>query len=141
MSAYWIGPTGEIEQVITSHIHLVIDRPYRYGLTREEIDNYYSQYDEKVGIEGKARKVIMRRLLGAGWIRVRFKENAGWTIEVAELNAQTKQNIVSWCKTIHESKKFTEHGAINIMNISAIGETLESPSLPLMSCKVSEFGG
>lgn len=56
---------------------MVISSPEKFGLTREYIEEQYEAYGEKIGTEGKARENIIRKLMFAGFTRIRKYGNAG----------------------------------------------------------------
>ncbi len=71
--AFFISPDGEIVPVPVNHIQRVITSPGLFNLTKEEIKAVYKKFNEPLGLEGKARKEILARLIEAGWIRIRYK--------------------------------------------------------------------
>lgn len=42
---------------------MVIAKPEKFGLKREDIEKTYKSYAEPIGHEGKAREMIIKRLL------------------------------------------------------------------------------
>ena len=59
MAAFFISPSGEIIYVGTTHIAQVISNPEKFGMSFEAIKKIYQQNDERIGLEGKARREIL----------------------------------------------------------------------------------
>lgn len=85
--AYWLHNSGDLVPVETIHIAEVIKNPLRFGYPREQIEVIYSELNEPLGHEGKAREQIMIDLIkNHGWIRVRFKPGKDlWVVELSRL--------------------------------------------------------
>jgi hypothetical protein len=81
---FWIKEDRIIDIGTETYISYLIKHPEIFNLTREEIVTQYQNFGEKLGFEGKARKVIIKELLKNGWIRVRQKRNH-WIIELEKL--------------------------------------------------------
>ena len=115
--AYWISPNGHIFPVVTRHIHAVINQPGQFGLTTRYVRSVYHKYREPIGMEGKARREIMERLLRSGWIRIRYKlRPTGWYIECSDLD-KTKSLIVRWTKTMLDSDYSNPNDAIYLSSL------------------------
>jgi hypothetical protein len=69
--AFFISPKDEIIYCGESHISMIIKNPKKFGVSIEIIEYIYDTYNEKIGIEGKAREKILISLLNQGWIRIR----------------------------------------------------------------------
>ncbi len=96
-NAYWISPYGDIIGVDTTHIDTIIKNPEIFGLTKKEIEDTYDKYNEKVGIEGKARHDIMDNLIQDNWIRIRFVPKAyTFTVETNSNFNKKKQDYIWW---------------------------------------------
>lgn len=103
--AYWISPTGEIYPVKMLHINFIRDNLELFEINEETYRNTFIKYKEKFGFEGKARAELMKNAISNGWIRIRFKGNSGWTIEVWELDNNTKESINKWAVKLTETIK------------------------------------
>ena len=97
--AYWISPDSKIIEVEASHILKVLQMPKAFNLTREYLEKKYKEYDEKVGLEGKAREEIMTTLVSEGWIRIRLKSHPDyWIIQVKSYSKIESKSIKKWAK-------------------------------------------
>ena len=76
-SAYFISPyAGQIICVPGSHIYTVIRHPKVFGLNSMYIQNLYRKYNERMGLEARARREILLLLISEkGWIRLRRRRN------------------------------------------------------------------
>lgn len=84
--AYWLSPHGESIPVDTAHIREVIANPDRFGLDRAEVRQMFKDFNEPLGLEGKARSAIMTRLIEHGWIRVRLKPKSDlWIFDLWDI--------------------------------------------------------
>ncbi|WP_052464299.1 hypothetical protein [Geoalkalibacter subterraneus] len=92
----FISPEGQICTVQTSHIDAVIKSPVTFGLTSEEIQKQYDKYSEPLGLEGKAREVLLRRIIKNGWIRLRRYPNRQWSITVNHYSDRNRELITDW---------------------------------------------
>ena len=64
-----------------THIGYICSHLQSFGLTKEDIEEVYSKYNEPVETEGKARDEILKKVLKDGWIRVRKR----WGVIYAEV--------------------------------------------------------
>jgi len=99
LSAYWLHPNREIQTVRLTHIAAVIDAPERFGETPESLSREYAQFQERMPHEGKAREVILARIIGRGYIRIRERHN-GWIIQLREHNPVTAHALCSWVEVV-----------------------------------------
>ncbi len=84
-NAYFIHPYGgQVIYVPHSHISLVISNPEKFSLNFEYIKTIYEKYDEKIGLEGRARQEILLHLIDQGFIRIRKYKNH-WKVNVKDL--------------------------------------------------------
>jgi len=111
--AYWIAPNSEIIPVVTNHIGKVIETPEKFGLTMEEIMNFYQAEGEPLGLEGNARKKIILSLIGRGWIRIRYYPRKGWTINLFEFSQKEKSILHSWAAEM-VSLGLSIHDSVNL---------------------------
>jgi len=98
--AYWITPEGGVISVKTTHIGEIIRTPELFGLTIEEIRSIYEIYGEPIGLEGKAREEIMRKLILQGWIRIRWKpKEYSFTVQMIQ-SEKTETGFKNWLNTL-----------------------------------------
>lgn len=112
-SAYWISPEGAIFGVPRKHINFIRDNLSLFGMTFDDYKEIYDKHHEKYGFEGKARREIMCKAIKKGWIRLRFKDDYGWTIELWEINESTIENLKKWQKQYNKDNEL-----IHLINIS-----------------------
>jgi hypothetical protein len=104
--AYWITPDNEILDIGSgTHIDMIINHPEQFDLTKEEITSVYQDYNELMGIEGKARYKIIMQLLARGFIRIRLYPNKYWSISVKNWDSRTKKVLSQWAEIAKEYKK------------------------------------
>ena len=70
-TGYFIDPEGKVLEVATTHIAAVISDPEVFGTKLKEIQAVYAEHDEPLGVEGEARREILKEALARGWIRLR----------------------------------------------------------------------
>ena len=63
------------------------------------IQAVYAEHDEPLGIEGEARRAILKDVLSRGWIRLR-RHRTRWSIEFHTLTPTTRAYICSWARSI-----------------------------------------
>ena len=73
-----------------------------FGLTDDEINTEYCKYGEPIGMEGKARAVLLEKVIRSGWIRLRRYPNRKWSVTVGRLDASTLIRIKAWGVAILE---------------------------------------
>jgi hypothetical protein len=74
--AYFIHPTGKIIPVeYGKHINELLRKPEQFGYTREHIFDVHKKYNERPGIEGKAREELLNNLIDNGWGHARVYGN------------------------------------------------------------------
>lgn len=84
-NAYFIHPyKGQVIYVPHSHISLVISNPEKFHLNFGHIKAIYDKYEEKIGLEGRARREILLDLIDRGFIRIRKYKNH-WKVNVKDL--------------------------------------------------------
>ena len=79
--AYFISPKGKIVYVGTNHIAYIIRNPEKFWLSIEFIEYVYNHYNERLGMEGKAREQIILSLIDSGWIRIRRYGDRFWSVD------------------------------------------------------------
>lgn len=83
--AFFIFPNNKIVECNTSHIRFILDNPELFNTTKQDLINIYTEYNEPIGHEGKARERIFSNLINQGFIRIR-QINNGYTVQVNKLN-------------------------------------------------------
>ena len=103
--AYWITPENEILDIgLGTHIEMIIKHPTLFGLTKEKITSIYQDYNELMGVEGKARYKIIMQLLTSGFIRIRLYPNKHWSISAQNWDSRTKEVLSQWAEIAIEVK-------------------------------------
>jgi len=81
---FFLSPDGILIPVDSKHIAMVIDCPEKFGMTRDQVEEFYRRHGEPLGLEGAAREEILRILLRNGWTRIR--NNRGlWSVETQSM--------------------------------------------------------
>jgi hypothetical protein len=99
-AAFFISPYGDIITADISHIDTVIKYPKKFGVTKEYIERIYNKYNEKLGVEGKAREEILKELMSKGWVRIRRYPNRFWSVQVNKITKKVKDYLYDWSKRI-----------------------------------------
>lgn len=99
-TAYWISRFGELIEVNTTHIDVIIKEPKKFGYTEEKIAALYEKYGEKIGQEGKAREEIITDLINKGWVRVRRYKNQGYSVNINRMSKKMKDTLFSWASKL-----------------------------------------
>jgi hypothetical protein len=100
-NAYFIHPyKGQVIYVPRSHISLVISHPEKFHLNFDYIKTIYEKYEEKTGLEGRARREILFYLIDRGFIRIRKYKNH-WKVNVKDLYGDTAAiSLHRWAKSM-----------------------------------------
>jgi hypothetical protein len=118
--AYWISPYNQVMAVNNFHINHIFDNPEKYDMTRQELEDVYSKYDEKIPGEGKAREEIIKSLLKRGWIRIRkyrIKSGEYWSITIDRLTNRINDSITDWCNQMVTRLKANINDEIKIRSV------------------------
>ena len=108
LSAYWISNKGKVFELKGKyHIWYVIKYPNRFGETKESIQKEYDTFDEKIGWEGKAREVIITRILQRGFVRIRENLNR-WSIQIWKMTPRLNDFIWEWARSIKVMDKYAD---------------------------------
>ena len=103
--AYWITPDNKILDIgLGTHIDMILKHPELFGLTKEKITSIYQEYNELMGVEGKARYQIIMQLIANGFIRIRLYPNKHWSISANSWDDQTKKILSQWAETAKHIK-------------------------------------
>jgi hypothetical protein len=96
--AFFLSDAGDLIHVADSHIATVIQDPERFGLTSAEIEAEYSKHQEKVGVEGEARRELLLRVIRQGWIRLRRYPNRHWSVTVERFTPAVQELLRDWAR-------------------------------------------
>lgn len=130
-AAYWISPTGKIIDVGVKHINDIIRNPEEFGLTKNEIEQIYQKYNERMGQEGKAREEIIRNIIRRGFIRIRFYAKQGfWSVNINDLNNKNRDLLQQWAEQVIKNGG-SRYDAVNIYIIK--NDTIISHSVDEIS--------
>ena len=99
--AYFIHPyRGQVIYVPNSHISLIISNPEKFHLNFDFIKAIYEKHDERIGLEGRARREILLHLIDRGFIRIRKYKNH-WKVNVKDIYGDTAVIFLHrWAKSI-----------------------------------------
>lgn len=132
---YYIAPSGDIIELDTSHIDLVLKNPEKFLMTKKEIVEIYKKYNEPVGLEGKAREEILVNLIKQGWIRVRYiPKNDSFTVQLNRLDRKRKDMLAAFAKEALDGikgKKYNKSTDARILNLQ--GDVLGGFTLQQLS--------
>jgi len=98
--AFWIDPKGKFIETGSNHIIEIIKKPKEFGFTKEEVQAAFDKYKEPLGKEGLARRELIDKAIGRGWIRMRLYKNSHWSITIARLDSKTKKKVTVWAKKL-----------------------------------------
>ena len=126
--AYWISPIGRILPITDKfgqgkHIDTIIENPKVFGLTTDEVQAMYDIEGEQMGIEGKAREKIIKKLVSNGWIRIRrYLKPDMWTININRLSPKVKKILYAFSKSMvdQHKMKYTE------VKIDTVGKVIHT---------------
>ena len=116
--AYWIKPSGEMVKPSPRHIGAILEDPKEFGETEESIKEIYDRHNEPLSAtaEGHAREELMVKILKKGFLRIReVKRN--WTVQVAQTDPQTKDNIWAWAKMVLRKDPKQIYADVNILQL------------------------
>ena len=92
--AYFLSPDGRVLPVEFKHICTIVDNCSTFGITIKWVKSIYKKHGEPLYSENRAREEIIRELLKAGWVRIRYVPGEdSFTIQVFKLNNRIKANI------------------------------------------------
>lgn len=119
--AMWIDKRGNIIDLGTGfHIRDIVKNPTRYDLSSDEIEKIYNKHAEEVGIEGKARREIITKLISKGWIHVKFvmSRQAAWSITLQRLDNRTKDKLFTWAndKAVKSIDRYADVVIVELKN-------------------------
>lgn len=87
LNGYWVRK-DKILDMDDYHIHYIIQNPIAFGLTEKIVQDKYSEYDERIGLEGKARQDLIIQATSSGWVRVRHyvRPDDYWSIQCDDID-------------------------------------------------------
>jgi len=94
--AFFLSPGGRLIHVPLNLISTVIADPEKFGLTTEEIQAVYDIHEEKVGVEGEARKELLLKVITQGWIRIRRCPNQRCSVTANNLTLAVQERFREW---------------------------------------------
>ena len=117
-TAYWINRDAQMLEIpAIKHITAVVEQPEKFGLTKGYIEKKYAEYNEPVGLEGRARDDIIRIIVGMGFIRVRLYRTH-WSVTVHELNARTEVALGGWADVAKDNKQAGKYMNVKILELA-----------------------
>lgn len=139
--AFFISPDGHIVDVPRTHIARIIDDPQLFGLTREEIEQVFQQFDEPLYTEANARQEIMRQVLGRGWIRVRERvgREGHWMVQFDRWSADVHRRVKQWARKMLARRGaeavHDRHADVRLVGLDGNENTLPLSGVPRMKAK------
>lgn len=97
--AYWIDKKGKAYNANQNHITTIVTNPKLFGFTKEYLVDTYEKFGEKMPSEGKARREIIDKAIGTGWIRLR-RYRQSWSITISKMDKRSRSLITDWAKQI-----------------------------------------
>lgn len=82
-------------------------------MTKQEIIDLHKKHGEKIGIEGKAREEIIKKVSKLGWLRVRkYSRPEYWSIQFDNYRKRKKaiEDFVEWA--LYDSKVMDQYDMI-----------------------------
>ncbi|HYW75084.1 MAG TPA: hypothetical protein VFA48_00450 [Gammaproteobacteria bacterium] len=125
MSAgFWFGADGSVIGIEQTHILAVISEPARFGETRASLGREYARFDEPIPCERRAREVILRRVIGRGWIRVRrYRDH--WAATVWKDDPATRARVGGIARWLLKGiDGVTERDRFALLRMNAVGESV-----------------
>lgn len=120
--AFFVTPYGKVINIQTTHIDSIIKNPKVYGYTIEKIKEIYNKYNEKLGVEGKARDEIIKSLINKGWVRIRRYPNKQWSITINKMNKKIENFLYRFMNAILKGiagfKETDKYMPVNIISLS-----------------------
>jgi len=114
MSAFWVKNDEIIDLGYSRHINAVIDKPDRFGITKEKIKAIYKKYKEPLYSEGDAREEIVKEVSKNGWIRVReYPSYVSIQFDSYRKRKKVIQNFIFWA--MYEKKALPKKLPIKLM--------------------------
>lgn len=102
---FWILTDGRIVKPDSRHILAVVSAPEIFGETAKSIQETFERHGESMNsnFEGKARQVVLLRVINKNHIRIRKNQYARcqhWSIQLFEMTDERKSAISRWAKYV-----------------------------------------
>lgn len=98
-AGYWVHGDSVYDLPMGIHIQFIEENPELFHISPEEIKQTYAKYNEKPGVEGKAREEIIKKVSLEGWVRVRhYIRPDYWSIQCDSIRRRTHtiENFLHW---------------------------------------------
>ena len=126
--AYFVNPYGKIAPLENPrHINEIIQKPEKFGYTKEHIQDIYAKHNERYGQEGRAREEIIHDLLGKGFAHIRLYKNF-WAVNVNHYDDKTKSALSTWAGDVLNHPKVGRHATARIYSLHK-NEIVASPTV------------
>ena len=126
--AYFVNPYGKIAPLENPrHINEIIQKPEKFGYTKEHIQDIYAKHNERYGQEGKAREEIIHDLLSKGFAHIRLYKNF-WAVNVNHYDDKTKSALSTWAGDVLNHPKVGRHATARIYSLHK-NEIVASPTV------------
>ncbi len=104
--AYWISPTGEIQEIPYGSRHMddVRKNPEKYGYTSKDIETGDTGDERYRGEEGENLRIA---LVKNGWVRIRKYLRAPWVIETWNVD-RARRRIEDWANHLIQTHAAAE---------------------------------
>lgn len=129
--AYWVSPRNRLIPVPCRHINVIDEDPGLFGLARRYVDGQFRKARECNGTEGKARNVIMARVLRSGWIRLRYvPAEYSLTVQVADLrDPRLRDRAVRAGRRVRDGQRFPRDISLRLIDLGGkVVERIEPAS-------------
>jgi len=135
--AYFVNPYGKIAPLENPrHINEIIQKPEKFGYTKEHIQDVYNKHNERFGQEGHAREEIIHDLLGKGFAHIRLYKNF-WAVNVNNYDNKTKSALSTWAGDVLNHPKAGRYATARIYSL-AKNEIVASPTVQDLHYGVKE---
>ena len=122
-AGYYIAPSGDIIEVDTYHIDMVLKHPEKFLMTKKELEEIYKKHNEPLGLEGKAREEVLSNLIKKGWVRIRYNDRIdAFTVQINRLDKKRKDQLAMFAKHALDGikgQKYYPTTGVKILNLEA----------------------
>lgn len=139
-AGYWISPNNYFFTV-EQHIFSVCDAPAAFGTTEQALQEVFEAFGEIYRREERAREVIIRELVRAGWIRLRNyvrAHNDYWSVNLPSLSPADIARLCVFMQQVYRdeeshapvrlnSTEGSMETAVNLLKLNTPTETLSIP--------------
>jgi hypothetical protein len=108
-AGYWVNGDQIIDVTFTSHIDYLRDYSEDFGFSKQEVDETFQRHREKLGVEGRARKELIKRATMRGWIHVRDYRSPQdyWSVQFDRFE-ERRDAIICFMRAMIEQHKMSE---------------------------------